>query len=287
MRIVSLIASATEIVCALGLRDQLVGISHECDYPPDVQGLPVLSEPKVDPRAEGRAIDRAVRDIARQGLSVYRVDTEALERLGPDVIVTQDQCEVCAVSLRDVEAAVCALTLRDTRICSLHPDSLADVERDFRSVGEATGATAAAETLLATFRARLDAVRDRTAGRPRPRVACLEWLDPVMVAGGWIPELVRIAGGEPVIVTGPERFRTVTWDDVAAADPDVVVIMPCGYDEAHSRRDMAGPTVRDALGALRSRVHVVDGNAYFNRPGPRLADSAEILAGLLHPGASQ
>ncbi len=285
--IVSLIASATEIVCALGLRERLAGVSHECDYPEDVCGLPVLSEPKVEPRLPGRDIDRAVRDLVREGLSVYRVRVEVLEKLRPDLIVTQDQCQVCAVSLKEVEAACSALTLKETRICSLHPESLSDILADFRRVGEAAGVPDRAAALARAFEARLDALSRAVGGLARPRVACVEWLDPPMVAGGWIPEIAEIAGGEPVIVTKPAQFRAVTWEEIDAADADVVVLMPCGFTIRKTLEDLrderiAAP-VRRLRAAKEGRCFIADGNAHFNRPGPRIADSAEILGSLLHP----
>lgn len=273
--IISLIASATEIVCALGLRDRLVGVSHECDFPDDVKGLPVLSAPKVDPALPGGEIDRQVRRIAADGLSVYRILEDELARLRPDLIVTQDQCEVCAVSLGDVERAVGALTLKATRICSLRPDRLADVFEDFRRVGAAAGVPERGEALAASVGDRLEALRAKTSqAADRPSVACIEWLDPLMIAGGWMPELARIAGGEPV----------------PADDPDVIVIMPCGFTIDRTLAELEGSDAAAPLRRLRAtregRCFVVDGNAYFNRPGPRIADSAEILAGLLHPDPS-
>ncbi|MBM3462846.1 MAG: cobalamin-binding protein [Armatimonadetes bacterium] len=278
MRIVSLIASATEIVCALGLRDQLVGISHECDFPPDVVGLPVFSRPKVNPRASSAEIDRGVRAIARDGLSVYEIDTEMLEKIAPDLIVTQDQCVVCAVSLKDVEAAVCTVTRKDTRICTLHPETLQDIRADFRKVAQAAGVPERGEMLVREFDGRLHAI---PLPDTRPTVACIEWLDPVMVAGGWMSELVEIAGGQPLIVTEPGRFATVTWDDVERADPDVVVVMPCGYPIEQTLSELHAD---HPLARLRGRCWVADGNAYFNRPGPRIADSAALLARLIHGG---
>lgn len=285
--IVTLIASATEIVCALGLRDRLIGVSHECDFPPDIVGLPVLSSPKVSPAAPGREIDRQVREIVRDGLSVYRVRVDALERLRPGLIVTQDHCEVCAVSLQDVEAALCAIELPDTRVCSLHPRDLAEVLADFVRVAEAAGVPARGDQLVREFRDRLGVLRERVEGLPARRVVCLEWLEPPMVAGGWIPELVRAAGGEPLIVDSADGFRTVTWDDVATADPELVAIFPCGFSVGRTLEELRQESVRGGLSQVRAvrmgQCRVLDGNAYFNRPGPRLADSAELLAGLFHP----
>ncbi len=285
--IVSLLASGTEIVSALGLRDRLVGRSHECDFPEDVVTLPVLSAPKVDPAASGRQIDQRVREILRDGLSVYTVRVDELERLEPDLIITQDQCEVCAVSLEDVEQALCQLTLTETKVCSLHPDNLEDVFTDIGNVAEMAGVPERGRRLVGSMRDRLVHLEHRTREARRPRVAMIEWMEPVMIGGGWIPELVRIAGGEPVIVEGPETFKTVAWSDVVAARPDVVVIMPCGYDTAKSLAELEGGELSEMVGELSAtrsgRCYLADGNAYFNRSGPRLVDSAEMLAGLLHP----
>ena len=286
--IVSLIASATEILCALGLRERLVGVSHECDFPEDVVGLPVLSAPKVDSTLPSGAIDTRVREIVAEGLSVYRIRTEELERLRPDLIVTQDQCEVCAVSLQDVEEAVGGLTLKATRICSLRPVILEDIVDDFQRVAVAAGVPERGEALTADFRDRLRRLREMTSRvGSGPRVACIEWLEPLMIAGGWMPELIRIAGGEPVLTNEEEPFRKVDWETLAEADPDTIVVIPCGFTIERTLEDLGTAGVADRLGVLRAtrqgQCFVADGNAYFNRPGPRITDSAEILAGLLHP----
>jgi iron complex transport system substrate-binding protein len=286
--IVSLLASATEIICALGLRDRLVGISHECDFPETVRGLPVCSEARLDPGAPSGRIDRTIRELVREGTSIYRVRTEVLERLRPDLIVTQDQCRVCAVSLADVENACSTLANKAVRICSLTPHTLDEVYADFCRVAEAARVPERGPVLVDSMRRRLEGVASRVGGLSRPRVACLEWLDPPMAAGGWMPVLVRLAGGEPVLVTEPERFREVTWDEVLAADPDLVVLLPCGFTVARTMSELGEARTASALARLRAtregRSFVADGNAYFNRPGPRLAESAEILGALLHPG---
>ena len=288
-RVVSLIASATEIVAALGMGDRLVGISHECDHPPEVLDRPRLSRPKVDPQAPSAEIDRGVRALVRDGLSVYRVDVEALERVRPDVIVTQDHCEVCAVSLSDVEAAVCSLDLAGTRVCSLHPGVLEDVRRDFRKVAAALGVPERGGSLVARFDARIEDVRRRVeqAGVEPVAVVMLEWLAPPMVAGGWMPELARAAGARPLIVEDAGRFSQVGWDEVVAADPAAVIVLPCGFDVPRSLEEMREAEVAAGLRRMRAvregRCFVLDGNAYFNRPGPRLADSVELLAAVLHP----
>lgn len=279
--IVSLLPSATEIVCGLGLGERLVGISHECDYPEQVGGLPVVSRAKIDAGASSRDIDQSVRSIVQRGLSVYDIDVPVLRRLKPDLIVTQDQCEVCAVSLGDVQDACRQLGLPGTRICSLNPNDLADVRRDFHNVAESAGVPERGVRLVTELDAAFEEIRARAAGRPSPTVVCVEWLDPPMIAGGWMPELVRIAGGRPLIVTEPERFETVTWADVVAADPDCVVVMPCGFDIPRTLAELRTGAAAEALRGMRAtrtgKTFVVDGNAHFNRPGPRLAESADIL----------
>lgn len=286
--IVSLIASATEIVCALGLRGRLIGISHECDFPGDVKGLPVLSRPKLDPKKPGGEIDRRVRELVRDGLSVYEVDVERLEELAPDLIVTQDHCEVCAVSLKDVEQATCSITLKKTRVCSLHPSALDDICADFQKIADSAAVSERGHQLVSEFRERLDAISEQTQSlSPKPRVACLEWLSPPMLAAGWMSELVRIAGAEPLVVDEGKSFSTIKWEDLVELDPDVVVVMPCGYPLEQTLGELRDKTLQTKLRRLRAvgeeALYVVDGNAYFNRPGPRLADSVEILAGLFHP----
>lgn len=288
MRIVSLLPSATEIVCAVELRDALVGRSHECDFPPGVERLPALCEPKVPIHGASVEIDRAVRRLVADGLSVYRVDAEALRALAPDVIVTQTQCEVCAVSEADVVAATCDWAGSRVRIVSLAPARLDDVFTDIERVGAALGAAARGTSVVASLRARLAALAARTRELPRPGIACIEWLDPLMAAGNWVPELVELAGGRNLFGSVGEHSPWLAWEAVRAADPDVIVAMPCGFDLMRTRGEM--PALErlpgwDALRAVRAgRVAIVDGHQYFNRPGPRLVESAEILAEILHPG---
>ena len=287
-RIVSLIASATEIVCALGFERQLVGRSHECDHPPSVARLPVCSASKVAVGAASRDIDDQVRGIVADGLSVYRVDAAVLDRLAPTVIVTQTQCEVCAVSLKDVEAAVCELVGSRPRIVSLEPMSLGDIWNDIRAVASALGDPHRGDDLVTRLLDRLAAVRAAARSAPTgPSLACIEWIDPLMSAGNWTPELVERAGGVHLFGEAGRHSGYVRLDDLAAADPDVIVIAPCGFDIERSCREMtplASHPVWRRLSAVRARrVAIADGNQYFNRPGPRLVESAEILAEILHP----
>ncbi len=288
-RIVSLIASATEIVCALGFEDQLVGRSHECDYPESVRRLPIVTAPKFDVEGSSREIDRRVKAILADALSVYRVDAERLRELEPDVIVTQSHCEVCAVSLRDVERAVCSWLRACPKLVSLAPNCLADVWHDIELVAEALDVPERGDELIQSLRSRMDVIAGRARSLPRPTVACVEWIDPLMAAGNWMPELVEMAGGVNLFGEAGKHSPWMTWEQLVERDPDVIVILPCGFDIARSERDMMVLTGRPEWPRLRAvrdgRVWLADGNQYFNRPGPRLVDSLEMLAEVLHPEA--
>lgn len=288
-RIVSLIPSATEIVSALGARPQLVGRSHECDWPAGIEAAAVCSEPRIDVRGSSREIDQRVRVALEDALSVYRVFESQLERLQPTVIVTQTQCDVCAVSLSDVEQAVERLTSCAPRIVSCAPNTLADIWDDFHRVGAAIGRADAATRLVLDCQQRLGRIQALCAQADRrPVVACVEWLDPLMVAGNWIPELVEIASGTSLLAEPGVHSPWINWPSLRDADPDVIAVMPCGFDISRSMRELellAGLPGWSELKAVRNgRVFVTDGNQYFNRPGPRVVESAEILVELLHPG---
>jgi iron complex transport system substrate-binding protein len=289
-RVVSLIASATEIVCALGFEDQLVGRSHECDFPESVKRLPVCTEPKFAVEGSSYQIDQRVKAVLQEGLSVYRVHAEVLRELRPDVIVTQSHCEVCAVSERDVQQAVCDWLDSRPQVVSLKPNALADVWDSIRGVAEALGVPARGEELVAGLRRRLAAVAEAARALPdRPGVACVEWIDPLMAAGNWMPELVEMAGGVNLFGEAGRHAPWLTWEALCRRDPEVIVVLPCGFDIARTRQDMAALTGRPEWPRLRAarseRVYLADGNQFFNRPGPRLAESLEILAEVLHPGA--
>ena len=286
MRIISLIASATEIVCALGLRGSLVGRSHECDTPDDVVRLPALTAPKFDIASSSRAIDDAVKSLVGDGLAVYQVDQELLRELAPDVILTQDQCTVCAASLKDVEAAVCDWVGRPVRIVSLHPNSLADIWRDIETVGAALGCLDEAQGANVAARRRLAAISASAAQNAQPpTVLCIEWLDPPMAGGHWIPELVALAGGEPLLAAAGGPSPYVSLEDIAAADPDVLVVAPCGFDVARSIAEMEvldeNPLWRGLRAVREKRVAIADGNRFFNRPSLSVVDTAEILQEVL------
>ena len=284
----SLIPSATEIVCALGFEDALVGRSHECDYPPTIGRLPVLTAPKFDPVGTSREIDDRVKALLRDSLSVYRVFDDRLRELRPDVLITQSQCDVCAVNLRDVEAAVCGWLDVPARIVSLEPMALADLWTDIARVAEALDAPDSGAALVGRLRERMAAIADRAQRcADRPRVAFVEWLDPLMAGGNWMPELIEWAGATALFGQPGVHSPWIEWEELREADPDVIVIAPCGFDIERIRQELHLLTERPgwaALTAVRTgRVFIADGNQYFNRPGPRLAESLEILAEAIHP----
>jgi iron complex transport system substrate-binding protein len=287
-RIVSLIASATEIVAALGLEDHLVGRSHECDYPPAVQRLPVCTEPKFPVDGSSAQIDQRVKTVLQEGLSVYRVHADVLRTLRPDVILTQSHCEVCAVSQRDVEEAIGQWLDARPAIVTLKPDSLADVWEDMRRAARALEVPERGEDLVRRLQQRMGAIATQACSLPqRPSVACVEWIDPLMAAGNWMPELVARAGGMDAFGTAGRHAPGMSWEQLRAADPEVIIILPCGFDMPRCHRDMPVLSKQPGWTGLRAvrsgRVFLADGNQYFNRPGPRLVESLEILAELLHP----
>jgi iron complex transport system substrate-binding protein len=285
-RIVSLLPSATEIVCALGAAESLVGISHECDFPEAIRDRPVLTRSRIDAHGSSGAIDAAVRTVVQDALSLYAVDEQRLGRLEPDVIVTQDLCEVCAVSLDDVRAAVARLAHREQiRIVSLRPTRLEDVLGDVERVAAAIGRAPQGTALRAILDERIREIARRAArATARPRVVSLEWIDPLMIGGTWMPELIERAGGVAIGARAGQPAPTVAPQMLAALRADVVVVKPCGFSIARAlaERAVIERSVLDVVGAS-ARVYVTDGNAFFNRPGPRLVESLEIMAACVHP----
>ncbi|MEM8711395.1 MAG: cobalamin-binding protein, partial [Planctomycetota bacterium] len=296
MRIVSLLPSSTEIACALGAADEIVGISHECDYPESISGRPILTSSKINVDQLSAEIDRDVRRTLKDALAVYDVDTEGLAEVRPDVVLTQDLCDVCAVSIRDVEAALVEIAQEGVQLVSLKPTRLddhdgahgvfGDVERVAKALGRPDEGTAVAQRL----RERCAGIRERSrsaveaSGGTRPRVLTIEWIDPVMVGGTWMPELVEIAGGEALVTSPGDHAPTLTADELGELRPDVVLVKPCGFDLARTAREAGA--LRELMTSMpwpaveTGRVFVADGNAFFNRPGPRLVESAEILAAI-------
>jgi iron complex transport system substrate-binding protein len=281
MRIVSLVPSATEMLFALGLGTEVTAVTHECDYPPEARELPRVTRDKIGPGLEAAAIDRAVRELTERGESIYELDETALERLQPDLIVTQALCSVCAVSADDVREVASRIE-SNPRVLSLDPHTLGEVLGDVRTLAEATDAKDAGVDLVQDAASRIDRVRLAVrAAEPVP-VAALEWLDPVYTAGHWTPQLIEYAGGIDVLGLPGENSERRSWEEVAAARPELVVVMPCGYDAqraADEAYDYADEL--ETLGARR--VVAVDASAYFSRPGPRLIDGLELMAHILHP----
>jgi len=286
MRIATLLPSATEIVCALGLSESLVGISHDCDYPPEIRSRPVLSDAIVGAELPSRTIDDRIRGQLHKGKSVYHLDEAQLAQLRPDLILTQELCEVCAPSYTLVKQAAKVLEA-GTRIVSLEPLGLEDVLDNIALVGELTGARARAEQVVISLRERIARVTAASAGLPKRTIVCLEWLDPLFVAGHWIPEMVEYAGGQDLLGRPRQPSYVVDWDAVRAADPEVLVVMPCGFDVPRVREEIHLLTDRPGWRELRAvreqHVYLTEATSYFSRPGPRLVDGLEILASILHP----
>ena len=287
MRIASLLASATEIVCALGLEDQLVAISHECDYPREILDRPRVSRPRFDPAGlSSGEIDAAVRRAVAAHGSVYVLDDEALRAVAPDLILTQDVCEVCAVPTSLARRAADILGSRPT-ILSLDAHRIEDIFGTIVQVAAAAGVADRAKGVVTGLRRRLAAVETGVAAAPRPRVLTLEWLDPAFVPGHWGPEMIELAGGENLFGEPAERSRTVSWEDVTGVDPDVLLLAPCGYglDASRAEADQHAERLRAiAPRAVQDgRAFVMDASAYFNRSGPRVVDGVELIAAALHP----
>jgi iron complex transport system substrate-binding protein len=310
-RIVTMIASATEIVCALGFENDLVARSHECDYPPSVARLPICTAPRFDVHGSSLEIDQRVQSLVGEATSIYHVDADVLKAVQPDVIVTQAHCEVCAVSEKDVERALASYLpspfgraaggegISWPKIVSLSPNNLADVWQSIRNVADALGASSRGETLVQKLEERVEHIAAKFVGydsdragrtarsESHPTVACLEWLDPLMAAGNWVPELVELAGGRNRFGSAGKHSPWMTWEQLAEKDPDIIVALPCGFDLAKTRTEMDGlkklPGWNSLQAVRKGRVYVTDGNQFFNRPGPRLVESLEILAEIFHP----
>ena len=286
MKIVSLLPSATEILFAIGAGSEVVGVTHECDFPPEAAALPHLTSSALPAAARAADIDRHVRKYLHAGSSLYHLDADLLERLQPDLIVTQELCEVCAVSYSIVDRAARRLS-NDPRIISLEPSSLEDVFSNIATLGQLTAHERAAEKLVASLRLRTSTFchPEVSKGAARHKVLVLEWTDPPMSGGHWTPELVELAGGIPVLANPGANSQVLSWDAIAGADPDDIIVAPCGFDLEKTRTAVAELSANATWNNLRAvregRVHLVDGNAYVNRPGPRLVDTVEIFADLL------
>ena len=287
-RIISLLPASTEIICALGLSDNLVGRSHECDYPESVKALPICSDAKFLPGAKSAEIDQQVKEILTEALSIYEIDKALIQSLKPDVIITQAQCEVCAVSLKDVEEALSNLVSAETKIISLEPNTLADIFREIKEISVVFDVKEAGDNLIKDLQERIDLIKHKLKFFPsKPKVALIEWLSPIMVAGNWIPELVEIAGGTPLLAENGKHSPFVEWQQIYDANPDILIVASCGFSIARTLQEidllLNLPGWRDLEAVKNNRIYIADGNAYFNRSGPRIVDTIEILAEIITP----
>lgn len=287
MRICSLLPSATEVLFALGLGDSVAGVTHECDFPPEAAGKPALIRPRVDPNAKSDDLDGSVRELMSRGESLYAVRDDLLREIEPDLIITQDLCHVCAASPDDLASALARMR-KSPRILTLQPHTLADVWNDIRRIGDAAGKSREAEDFANRQTGKVAAVRAAaTATGKRPRVACIEWLEPIYVGGHWVPDMVEAAGGENILGRAGEPSFCVASEQVMAARPDVIILMPCGFGVNRTVEELRRtplPEEWNQLAAVREgRVFIVDANSYFSRSGPRLAEGVAILASLFHP----
>ncbi|MEE2661432.1 MAG: cobalamin-binding protein [Pseudomonadota bacterium] len=285
---VSLLPSATEIVCAVGGEKKLVGRSHECDFPSQVRNLPICTKARISSSAKSDKIDRSVKALLSDALSIYEVDVKLLEDIKPDLIVTQDQCEVCAVSKTDLEKTLSQMLSESTTIVTLTANDIAGVWNDIKRTAEAMGLVANGIDIVRGLIKRLDDIkRETNQFRQRPKVACIEWISPLMLAGNWVPELVSAAGGENILEITGTHSPYVNWETFLELDPDIIIAMPCGFNLPRTRVEMSSITTFPEwprLSAVQSNaVYITDGNQYFNRPGPRIIESAEILAEILCP----
>ena len=287
-RILSLIPSSTEIVCALGFENQLIGRSHECDFPSSVQKLSSCTAPKFKVEGTSAEIDQRVKSILKNALSVYQIDEKKLQQMQPDIIITQARCEVCAVSLKGVENAVCEWVESRPQIVSLEPNQLSDIWKDFINIAEALGVKEQGHELVSQLKQRMNKIAQKTITFPqKPTVVCIEWIEPLMSAGNWMPELIEMGGGINLFGVAGEQSPWMTWEQLLEANPDVILVMPCGFNLARSKAEMSSLSQKPEWSQLNAvqnqQVYLTDGNQYFNRPGPRLVESLEIIAEILHP----
>lgn len=287
-KIISLLPAATEIICALGLENQLVGRSHECDYPSTVKNLPVCSSAKFLPGSSSSEIDRQVREILSDSLSIYTIDKELLRSIAPDIIITQAQCEVCAVSLKDVELSLSNLLEKDCQVISLQPQGLSDIYSDIEKLANQLGVATTGAYLLELFEERINIIHHKLKFiTEKPKVACIEWLSPLMIAGNWTPEIIEIAGGVPVLTEKGTHSAYVSFEEIQKEDPDIIVLMPCGFPVDRTLQEISIMLELPGWSALRAvqqnRIYITDGNQYFNRSGPRITDSIEIMAEIINP----
>lgn len=291
-RIISLIASATEILCELGFEKQIVGRSHECDYPESITRLVTCTEPKFDTTVSSREIDNQVKEVLKNSLAVYGVNKEVIKELKPTHIITQAQCEVCAVSLKDVELMLQDWTGINTRVVSLQPDSLNHIWADIELVANSLNAADKGRATVERLQAKMTSIKNQThLFASKPKIACIEWIDPLMAAGNWIPELVEMAGGINLLGQAGKHSAWMNVIELVESDPDKIIIMPCGFDIPRIKLEMSpllnSTEFRSLRAVQNNEVYITDGNQYFNRPGPRVLESLQIFAEIFHPSEFQ
>ncbi|MEX2455695.1 MAG: cobalamin-binding protein [Balneolaceae bacterium] len=289
IRIASLLPSLTEVVCKLGFEEQLVCRSHECDFPKPITHLPVVTEPKysVSKNDQSGDIHQSITELLQQGLSVYRVDDEKLADLKPDIIFTQDHCEVCAVSFHDLELAIQKYLDKGVEIVSVSPATLDEIFDSFITVAKALNCHEKGDDLVRSIRNRFKIIREKTSNQPKPEVVSIEWMDPLMTGGNWMPELIEIAGGINRLSTAGEHSPWIEWDKIVETNPDIILLLPCGYSINKTLKEVDNLTEAEPWKSLKAvqnnQVYILDGNQYFNRSGPRIEESVEILAQIFHP----
>lgn len=287
MRIVSLLPSATEIISELGFKDQIIGRSHECDHPRSIKDLPALTDSSVKNTGNSTEIDKSIKSLLKNGLSIFNVKADMLAEIDPDIVFTQDHCEVCAVALDDVTSAVNTYCGKNTEVVSLSPTNLAEIYHSIKIIGRRLDAEEKANQVITDIQLRMDIIRNTVIGEQVKRIVCLEWIEPLMTGGNWIPELVEIAGGEYLLSEPGNHSTWVDWGDIITENPDVILVMPCGYDIGQTVNEMHLLTQKEGWNSTKAvennEVYILDGNRYFNRPGPRIYESTRILGEILHP----
>ena len=290
-RVLSLLSSTTEIIYALGCGDRLVGRSHECDYPEEVSELPICTIPKFNVDGTSREVDDEVKSLVQSALSIYYINEKLLKELKPDIIFTQSQCEVCAVSVSDVENALKNITGLSSRVISVEPNSIEDIFNDILTIAEILNVRNKGKELVELIKAKIDSTEKIVYQKSSPSVATIEWIDPLMAAGNWVPQLIKIAGGKNLFGEAGKHSPWVKYNDLVEQDPEIIIVMPCGYDIKKSLIEIKTLESKKGWGSLKAvrnrNVYITDGNQFFNRPGPRIIESLEILLEIIHSDFSE
>ncbi len=290
-RVLSLLSSTTEIIYALGCGDRLVGRSHECDYPEEVSELPICTIPKFNVEGTSREVDDEVKSLVQSALSIYYINEKLLKELKPDIIFTQSQCEVCAVSVSDVENALKNITGLSSRVISVEPNSVEDIFNDILTIAEILNVRKKGKELVELIKAKIDSTEKIVYQKSSPSVAAIEWIDPLMAAGNWVPQLIRVAGGKNLFGEAGKHSPWMKYNDLVEQDPEIIIVMPCGYDIKKSLIEIKTLESKKGWGSLKAvrnrNVYITDGNQFFNRPGPRIIESIEILLEIIHSDFSE